>query len=175
MKKTFLYILIALGSFVYSQTPLENKYKIEAGFHGINIGTEIPLNNFFLADINLGWGGIYDLSGDDFSYEWSDKNSGYFVKGELRYYVSRKRRENKGHTLKNNSGSFVAFQSKYIFKENANFSGKVWMNEFHFGQQFALDKHFIFRYHIGLGVARDVDYNYNSAYLAAGLILGYTF
>ena len=62
MKRIILTLSVILFSQITNaQTNLENNYKIELGLQGISVGTEIPLSDKFLADINLGWGGITDL------------------------------------------------------------------------------------------------------------------
>ena len=106
MKKILLLTLIAFGQYTNAQD-LENKYKVELGLQGISIGTEIPLSQKFLADVNLGWGGISDFSDSGVSYEWSSKSNSIFARGQVRYYFNRERRQSKGHSLKK--------QRRYIF------------------------------------------------------------
>lgn len=177
MKKIFLFTLFLLSSkFMSAQNSLENKYKIELGLQGVSIGTEISINDVFLADINLGWGGINDFSKSGVSYEWSNKYNSIFVRGQIRYYFNREIRSKNGHSLKNNAGTFIALQTKYYFKgvEQDNI-GKYWLNELQFGQQLPLNNHFIFRYHLGIGSASDLDYNNNKIYPTLGFAFGYIF
>lgn len=176
MKKTLLFTLFILSTkFTSAQTSLENKYKVELGLQGISIGTEIPINNVFLSDINLGWGGINDFSESGVSYEWSQKSNSLFIRGQIRYYFNRERRLKKGHSLKNNAGTFIALQTKYYFKGIEAYNiGKYWLNELQFGQQLPLGNHFIFRYHLGIGNASDLDYHNNKIYPTLGFAFGYT-
>ena len=133
MKRIFLTLgVILLSQITDAQTKLENNYKIELGIQGISVGTEIPLSDKFLADINLGWGGITDLWHNGISYEWSRNSNSLFARGQVRYYLSRERREEKGHSLKNNAGTFIAYQTKFYFSGTDYYSpqvGKSWLNE----------------------------------------------
>ena len=175
MKKILLLTLIAFGQYTNAQD-LENKYKVELGLQGISIGTEIPLSQKFLADVNLGWGGISDFSDSGVFYEWSGKSNSIFARGQVRYYFNRERRQSKGHSLKNNAGTFLAFQTKYYFSGIEEYEvGKYWLNELQFGQQLPMGNHFIFRYHLGIGNANDLDYNYNTFYPTLGFAFGYSF
>ena len=177
MKKTFLLSgLIFLSQIISAQTKLENNYKIEIGLQGLSVGTEIPINDRILADVNFGWGGITDFWYNGISYEWTNNSNSIFARGQVRYYLTRERRSEKGHSLKNNSGTFVAYQTKFLFKGMESYDvGKTWLNELQFGQQLPLGKHFIFRYYAGIGNASDLDYNRNKVYPALGFSFGYVF
>ena len=180
MKKLFLFSIICglYSQNIFAQTKLENEYKLEIGLQGISVGTEIPLSNKFLADLNFGWGGITDFWHNGMSYEWSGNSNSFFARGQLRYYINRERREKKEHKLINNSGTFVAFQTKFYFSGTDYYYpevGKSWLNEIQFGQQLPLGNHFIFRYYAGLGNATDLDYSHNQVYPALGFTFGYAF
>lgn len=179
MKKTLILSgMFLLSQIISAQTKLENSYKVEVGLQGISVGTEIPINDKFLADVNIGWGGITDFWTNGISYEWSNNSNSIFARAQVRYYFNRERRSEKGHSLKNNSGTFVAFQSKFLFSGTKYYSpqvGKSWLNELQFGQQLPLGNHFIFRYYGGIGNASDLEYNQNKVYPALGFALGYSF
>ena len=179
MKRIFLTLgVILFSQITNAQTKLENNYKIELGLQGISLGTEIPLSDKFLADINLGWGGITDFWHNGISYEWSKYSNSIFARGQVRYYLSRERREEKGHSLKNNAGTFIAYQTKFYFSGTDYYSpqvGKSWLNEVQFGQQLPLGNHFIFRYYAGIGNGYDFDYKNSKFYPALGLAFGYAF
>ncbi|MEN2436861.1 hypothetical protein AAH994_15715, partial [Weeksellaceae bacterium A-14] len=137
MKKlSFTLGLILFSQIISAQTKLENIYKVEIGLQGLSVGTEIPLNDKFLADVNIGWGGITDLWHNGISYEWSKNSNSIFARGQIRYYINRERREEKGHSLKNNAGTFLAYQTKFLFSGTDYYSpqvGKSWLNEIQFG------------------------------------------
>ncbi|MEO6830735.1 MAG: hypothetical protein ABI378_00820 [Chitinophagaceae bacterium] len=161
-----------------AQTKLENRYKVEFGIQGISVGTEIPLNDRFLADVNLGWGGVPDLWHNGLTYDWSKNCNSFFARGQVRYYLNRERRKKKGHSLKNNAGTFIAYQTKFLFSGTDYYSpkvGKSWLNEIQFGQQLPLGNHFIFRYYGGIGNGYDLDYKNSEFYPALGFAFGYTF
>lgn len=177
-KNLFIAGAIFLSQIISAQTKLENIYKAEIGLQGISAGTEIPLSNQFLADVNLGWGGVTDFWHSGISYEWTKNSNSIFARAQVRYYLNRDRREEKGHSLKNNAGTFLALQTKYLFSGTDYLSpqvGKSWLNELQFGQQLPLKNHFIFRYHAGLGYAADLDYNQSKVYPAVGFAFGYAF
>lgn len=161
-----------------AQLKLENIYKSELGIQGLSIGSEIPLNDKFLLDANLGYGGITDLWHNGISYEWTKNSNSVFIRGQIRYYLNRERRESKDHSLKNNAGTFVAYQAKFYFKGTDYFSpqvGKSLLNEIQLGQQLPLGNHIIFRYYGGLGNGYDLDYNHSQFYPAIGFSFGYAF
>ncbi|MEN2436864.1 hypothetical protein AAH994_15730, partial [Weeksellaceae bacterium A-14] len=137
MKKlSFILGLILFSQIISAQTKLENIYKVEIGLQGLSVGTEIPLNDKFLADVNIGWGGITDLWHNGISYEWTKNSNSIFARGQIRYYINRERREEKGHSLKNNAGTFLAYQTKFLFSGTEYYSpqvGKSWLNEIQFG------------------------------------------
>lgn len=178
MKKIYFASLILCLQAVSAQTKLESNYKIELGIQGVSLGTEVPLSDRILLDINLGWGGITDLWHNGISYELSNNSNSYFARGQVRYYINRERREAKGHSLKNNAGTFLAYQTKFLFSGTDYYSpqvGKSWLNELQFGQQLPLGNHFIFRYYVGIGNGYDLDYQNSAFYPALGFTFGYAF
>ncbi|WP_300672152.1 hypothetical protein [Soonwooa sp.] len=177
MKKTLLFSgIIFLSQLFSAQTKLDQIYKVELGLQGISVGSEIPISNKFLVDVNIGYGGIIDFWSNGISYEWTNNSNSMFARGQLRYYISRERREEKGHSLKNNAGTFVAFQSKYLFSgTKIEAVGKSWLNELQFGQQLPIGSHIIFRYYGGVGNAADLDNKLNKVYPALGFAFGYAF
>lgn len=175
--------LIGAAGFVFAnaqekQTPkLENLYKVEVGIQGISVGTELPLSDKFLADLDIGWGGVYDFQ-DGISYAWGEGNSALFLRGQLRYYFNRERRETRGHSLLSNAGTFIAYQTKFLpLKNSYHFyrSETNWLNEIHFGQQLPLGKHLLFRYQAGVGFGTKTDYHQTDIYPALGATFGYRF
>ena len=72
-------------------------------------------------------------------------------------------------------GGFWRVQSKFNFNGNKDYIGKVLMTDVHFGQQLPLGNHFVFRYHVGLGYAKNFDYQYTSLYPALNVAFGYHF
>lgn len=177
MKNLSITAAVCASAFMLSQTKLENVYKAEIGIQGISIGAELPFAKNMLADVNVGWGGVNNFDNNGLSYSWSggNNNSG-FLRGQLRYYLNRERREAKGHSLKNNAGIFLAYQTKFMFsRDSYHFykSPSNWLNEIQFGQQLPLGKHFIFRYQAGVGLATKTDYHTSRFYPALGFAFGY--
>ena len=102
----------------------------------------------------------------------SDLGLAYFAKSQFKYMLSRKHRAKKGNDLVNNSGSFIAIQTKY--NNNNSFYGSVLMNEMHWGQQLPLSNKVQFYYHIGVGHNANLNVSSNEVYPAFGLKLVYT-
>ena len=182
MKRIFLLLTLLFSILSYSQknnTPLTSFFKIEGFVDKIGVGYELPINDRLLLDLNTGIGGANIISPNEISYKLGKDNdinySGVFIKGQLRYYISRENRENKNRSLVNNAGSFIGIQSKFNFNGNEDYIGKTLLTDVHFGQQLPLGTHFIFRYHIGVGYANNFDLNYNTLYPAFNFTFGYTF
>ena len=116
----------------------------------------------------------YNLNTNSVSgYEMSsDLGLAYFAKSQFKYMLSRKHRAKKGNDLVNNSGSFIAIQTKY--NNNNSFYGSVLMNEMHWGQQLPLSNKVQFYYHIGVGHNANLNVSSNEVYPAFGLKLVYT-
>lgn len=182
MRKTvFLFLFLGIGVF-YSQeknNSLSNFFKVEGFIDKIGIGYEQPLNDKFLLDINTGIGGANIIRPKEIGYKLGksgDLNySGIFIKGQIRYYISRENRETKKRLLINNAGSFIGVQSKFNFNGNKDYIGKTLLTDIHFGQQLPLGEKFIFRYNLGIGYATNFDLKYNSLYPALNIVFAYKF
>ena len=88
------------------------------------------------------------------------------------YYFNKDKREERGHSLLNNTGSFVGFQSKMVFNKNVD---DVLTNDIYFGQQLPLGKHWIYRYHVGLGLGFNLAQGFGVIYPTIGSSFGYSF
>lgn len=179
MKKSITVCAIAASALIPAQNTLEKQAKIEVGFQGINLGYDLPVSKNVLLALHAGISGVNDFKDGTIAYKlgsFSDeKNYTLFFAVQGRYYISRERRETRNHSLRNNSGTFVGWQSKINFSGNNADIGKTWMNDLHFGQQLPLFNQFIFRYHIGAGYGTDLDYKSGSLYPAVAATVGYYF
>lgn len=180
MKRTFFLLTLLFSIISYSQenrNTLNNFFKVEGFVDKIGIGYELPINKNILFDLNTGIGGANIIQPNNISYKLGkdgDLNySGIFIKGQLRYYLSRESRAVKNRSLSNNSGSFFGLQSKFNFNGNNNYTGKTLLTDIHFGQQLPLGDNFIFRYHLGVGYANNFDLKYNTVYPALNIVFGY--
>lgn len=180
MKKIFLLLTLLFSILSYSQknnTSLDSFLKIEGFIDKIGVGYELPINDKFLLDLNAGIGGANIIQPNEVGYKLGKSNNlnynGIFIKGQLRYYINRENRVNKNRSLSNNAGSFIGLQSKFNFNGNKDYIGKTLLTDIHFGQQFPLGNHFIFRYHLGLGYANNFDFKYSSLYPAFNISFGY--
>jgi hypothetical protein len=86
----------------------------------------------------------------------------------LRYYFNRDKREERGHSLLNNTGSFIGFQSKMVFNKNVD---DVLTNDIYFGQQLPLGKHWIYRYHVGFGLGFNLAQGFGVIYPTMVVVL----
>lgn len=103
----------------------------------------------------------------------SDISDQFWLFYGYKYIVENRAKKNR--SLVNNAGSFWGVQSKFNFNGNKDYIGKVLMTDVHFGQQLPLGNHFVFRYHVGLGYAKNFDYQYTSLYPALNVAFGYHF
>ncbi|MDO4763979.1 MAG: hypothetical protein Q4A00_06310 [Flavobacteriaceae bacterium] len=183
MKKVFL---LFANMFVFSglfsqekEAQLTPHFKIEAFVEKIGLGYEVPLSSKVLLDVNAGVGGANIVIAPVLSYKLGRDNGinyyGIFVKGQLRYYISRDRRAKKGRSLGNNVGTFVGLQSKLNFNNDSEYWGNVWLSDVHFGQQLPLGEKFVFRYHLGVGYTQNLTYKDKMLYPAVNLVFGYLF
>lgn len=182
MKKlNYLLILSVLGfTLSYSQEnkdQLSSFFKVEGFLDKIGVGYETPISNKLLLDLNAGIGAANIVQPSEFGFKLGKSNgriySGVFMKGQVRYYFNRERRKERGHSLINNSGSFIGLQTKYNFNGNKEDLGKVLLTDVHFGQQLPLGSNFIFRYHLGIGYANNFDFNYGTLYPAVNIVFAY--
>lgn len=176
MKKQFLLLFIFTSLLLFSQTSLNRLFKIEAGFQGLNLGYEQPLNEKLLLDLNAGVGGVVWIpEGSSISYRLGTTASqnyfSPFLRAQLRYYFNRDARAAKEHSLENNAGSFWGIQTKMVLNSE---EADVFVTDAHFGQQLPLGKRWIYRYHLGLGFGINGE-GYGAFYPAIGSSFGYVF
>lgn len=184
MRKLLLSLFL-LPFVAFSQTErsaaLENLFKLEAGFQGFNVGYELPLSKKLLLNADGGVGPaikVYDnlYDGSGIQMVAAEHNKVYvspFLRAGLRLYVNRERRAQKEHSLVNNAGSFIGFQSKFVF--NAKSFGNTLATDLHFGQQLPIGSNFIIRYHAGIGLGINVENSAATPYPALGASFGYVF
>ncbi|MEJ8804009.1 hypothetical protein [Pontibacter sp. H249] len=152
--------------------------KLELGLHGVGAGYEIPISKKFTVNLSAGLGGGYSIYGNDFRSTWVINDPVAYFRSEVKYIYNREKRYGKGKAMLNNSGNYVAFQTKYT---TARISGrkdfdplnKTLLNEMHWGIQRPLGQRFIFNTHIGLGFGADFDSGSKTIYPAAGLQFAY--
>jgi len=181
MKNNLIVLFVLISTFSNAQnrdkTELHNFFKIEAPFDKISLGYELALNEKFVLDLSVGLGAANEFRNNkgERGMMINYLESGPLFIAQLKYYFSRKRRERKGHSLLTNAGSFWGFQSKFNFNGNSKEFGKVWMNEFHFGQQLPWGRDVFFKYHVGFGRVTIIDTKEHQPYLAIGFGFGYAF
>lgn len=177
MKKVLFLSLLAPMLWVAQSNDLSQKFKVEAGFQGLNFGFEQPLSKKMLLDINAGIGGRVNIpAGSSIEYRLGVTSSetylSPFFRTQLRYYFNRDARAARNHSLENNSGSFIGFQTKMVFNKSVD---DVLVSDVHFGQQLPLGKHWIYRYHLGVGLGFNLAQGMGAFYPAVGSTFGYVF
>lgn len=178
IRKFYVALLLIFCTFAFAQekeSSLDNFLKFEAFIDKIMVGYETPISNKFLLDLGVGVGATNVIGDGDNSYRLGEGYFGQFAKAQIRYYFNRTQRKQKGHSLVNNAGSFFAFQSKFNLNGNKDYIGKVWMNDFTFGQQFPFGEKFIFKYNAGLGYGYNLDFKDGNIYPAVNISFGYVF
>lgn len=176
MKKNFFALLLFVTSSIISQEYLEDQFKLEYNLLGVGVSYEAPISEKFLIDLGAGVGG--GVAGTrSYTWEFNSSLAAYF-KGELKYMYNREKRLKKGKNMENNSGNYIAFQTKYFtrrFSENTNFEplNRAILNEFHWGLQRSMGGNWLFNFHVGLGFLRNIDDDYNLVSPAIGLKFSY--
>lgn len=174
MKKIGYALLLVSQTFFAQQmdVDLEKLVKVNIGTQGADLAIELPLSNVVVLDVSSGFGGLNKARNFEDGYELSsERGLAYFAKAEAKFYFSRKRRAKKGNDLSGNSGSFIAFQTK--FNNNNSLFGKIIFHDIHFGQQLPIGKNTLIAYHIGLGKISNLDYAYSQVMPSFGLKLSY--
>jgi len=159
-------------------TKLDPFFKVEIFADKISAGYEFPIAARFSGDISAGIGAANEIAHNKLSIVWSDQGksyAGFFIRGQIRYYLNRTSRGKKGRSLKNNAGSFLGFQSKFNTNGGNKVLGSALLNDIHFGQQLPLGDSFFIRYQLGLGYGHNFGQNYSTMYPALGIFIGYAF
>jgi len=178
MKKTLLVILLlALGFNASAQETNNNldKFgKFELGFHGLSFGYELPISNKFVWENALGAGLGMNAENSSVSYTLDFIRPVPFFKSKLKFVYNINKRIEKEKVTVNNSGNYVALQTKYSFGKSGSFTyNPALLTEVHWGIQRSLGGNFIFNTHIGLGFVRDFDTSSTAFSPTFGLAFGY--
>jgi len=164
---------------------LDKLLKIELGLHGVGLSCELPLNYRWVIDLSTGLGGGYYVSKTDvsrFNSSFIINDPVAYFKSEFKYYYSRSKRLSKRKQIRNNTGNYIAFQSKYttrrVFNDNDwdriySPLNRTLLNEIHWGIQRPMGQKFLFNFHVGLGYASDFDFKSSWTYPALGVKFAY--
>ncbi len=163
MKKIIVIVLVMVVNTVFSQkeSKLEKQFKAEFVFTGFGFSYELPLAKKWIVDLGAGIGGGVDESE---SYPSSFNSPAAYFKSEFKYVYNREKRLIKSKSIISNSGSYIALQAKYTtkrFSESATDepSNNAILTDVHWGIQTPLGSNWLFNFHIGLGILRDLDNN----------------
>jgi len=168
MKKIIFLVLIIFPLLLKSQidTSLVSLNKIELGFNGLSLGTEIPLSKKLLINITGGIGGGYQISRNDITYFVSNREASLFIKTELIHYTKKLLKEHINH----NFGNYRGVQLKYATRSRS--TNNALLFEFHWGWQRAIGSFAYLNMHIGIGRAFNLENGLAAFYPAMGLKIG---
>ncbi len=164
-----------------NEAPLRPLFKVELGFQGVGLAYELPVADRWSVDFSTGLGGGYyvrNTSGREIGYLWTINDPVIYLKSEVKYYYNRPKSLQRGKSLRNNAGHYLAFQTKYtterVFTSNTfdqleDPLNNALLNEIHWGIQRPMGQRFLFNMHLGLGVAVDYDFRASSIYPGFGL------
>ncbi|TXD52423.1 MULTISPECIES: hypothetical protein [unclassified Polaribacter] len=177
MKKVACLLIYFFVVSLFSQEEnLQKQFKAEFNFLGIGASYELPISENWLLDIGAGVGGGVE-DGDGYVWELNSSLS-FYSKGELRYYINRKKRAKKNKNNINNSGNYFGLQTKYFSKRFTENSGldpltNSLLTELHWGLQRSLGDNWLFNFHVGLGALRKLDEDRGLMSPAIGLKFSY--
>jgi len=178
MKKIILVLILLINfSSIFSQEEfLENQFKLEYNFLGVGVSYDLPISKTMLIDFGIGLGGGVD-SEDGYVWHLNSNLAAYF-KGELKRYYNLKKRFKKGENMANNSGNYMALQTKYFtrrFSPDEDFLPlqNALLTELHWGLQRSLGGNWLFNLHLGFGVLRNLDTKNGLLSPAMGLKFSY--
>ena len=179
MKKILLVILLSTLGFKASAQEKDNEQidnfgKIELGFHGLSFGQELPISNKFVWENAIGAGMGMNARGNSANYTLDVVRPVPFLKSKLKFVYNINKRIKKEKITVNNSGNYVALQTKYSFGKSGSFTyNPALLTEVHWGIQRSLGGNFIFNTHIGLGFVSDFDTSSTAFSPTFGLAFGY--
>lgn len=177
MKKLTLIILNLIPFFCFSQEKKDN-YKnvgvVELGTQGIDVGYSILVGEKSFFNIEAGLGAGSNVNDGSAEYVFSFKNPIPYAKVGYAINYNKKKREEKGKSLKSNSGNFIELQMKYSFGDKNDIDlNKTLLTEIHWGIQRDLGSNIYFRTHIGLGYLYDYDFKEGNLSPTIGVKFGY--
>ncbi len=176
-KKTFyimkrIIFLTVLSSFLnstFGQTTktdfnLTSLTKLDLGLQGIGFSYEPSILNKMTIDLSVGAGGGYDIAEGSLSYDVL-KPALYFSLTP-KYFYNMRTRINKGKNTQFNSGNYFGIRLKFVtpLKRKDDLIRNSILTNIHWGIQRAIGGHWLFNSHVGVGYARDIDYNFGTIY-----------
>lgn len=158
--------------FCQEKKELKQHLKAEIFVDKLSLDYDLPLSEKFLMNFSAGIGGANLFSNNRVEYRLGNGYYGQFAKAQVRYYLNREKRAQKGKSLVSNAGSFVAFQSKFNWNRGKEYIGEVLLNDITFGQILPLGKRITFKYNVGAGYGYNLKYNKGMVYPAINLSFG---
>lgn len=153
---------------------LDNFGKVELGLHGLSFAYELPFSNKFVWENAIGAGMGMNADNNSATYSFDLVRPVPFLKSKLKFVYNINKRIEKDKNTLNNSGNYIALQTKYSFGRGGNTTyNQSLLTEVHWGIQRSLGGNFIFNTHIGLGFLRDFNTSSSAFSPTIGLAFGY--
>lgn len=172
-----LFLFISLDTSGQNQniSPLKKQLQVGLSFQGPDITYQTPIFSNFLLSLGVG-GGLMNVLTDSYEEEFGvsgkkDRVFSPFTRLSFRRVYNRSRRLEKGRSIVNNAGNYIAFQNKLSF--GGSVYGTVMINEFHWGTQLPLGNKFIFEAHTGLGMFNNIDMKVTKLFPTVGFKFSY--
>lgn len=147
----------------------------ELGPHGANIGYHLRIGEISFLTLETGFGGGYNVNDDTASFVFNFSQPTPYVKSTYAVFYNKKKREEKGKSLRNNAGNFIEVQLKYSFgNKNEMDLNTSLLSEVHWGIQRSIGNNFYFKTHIGIGYLQDFTVNKGNITPTVGAKFGYT-
>lgn len=176
----FLAVLAGFLNPTFGQTTktdfnLTSLAKIDLGLQGIGFSYEPNILNKMTIDLSAGAGGGYDISEGSLSYDVL-KPALYFSLTP-KYFYNLNARIKKGKNTQFNSGNYFGIRLKLVtpLKRKDDLIRNSLLTNIHWGMQRAIGGHWLFNTHIGVGYARDLEYNVGTIYPSLDLKFAYIF
>lgn len=178
MKGILTITTIIIANLCFAQN-IENKElshfaRINLGLQGLDVSYELPISNQFVWENSLGIGMGSSVNGSSVEYLFDFSKPTPYIKSELKYIYNNEERISKQKRVLNNSGNYIALQTKYSFGNSNHYKlNQTLLTEVHWGIQRPLGKRFIFNIHVGLGYIKDFDSENGNLTPSIGLRFGY--
>jgi hypothetical protein len=179
MKKIIL--LTCILGILYSSYGQKNKpdselsslAKIDLGLQGIGFTYEPRISNTLTIDLSAGFGGGYDISEESIEYKFLEP--ALYFSATPKYFYNLQKRINNGKTVLHNSGNYIGLRFTYNtpLDKGSDIIRNSFLTNIHWGIQRAIGAHWTINSHIGVGYAKDVDYNFGTIYPALDFKFSY--
>ena len=160
-----------------AETKLSSLTKVDLGFQGIGFTYEPRISYNITADLSVGGGGGYDIAEGYLNYKLELRKPAFYFSFTPKYFYNRNSRSLAGKSTVLNSGNYFGLRLKYVTPSDrqTDLTRNTILTNIHWGIQRAISNQWIFNSHIGIGYAKDIDYNFGTLYPAIDFKVSYIF